>query len=138
MSSVLKLSLEELVRALAKGQLTSLEVLRAYRARAEVIHRACNAVAFWIPDAEARAKQADEHLQRTGEVLGPLHGVPFTVKDHVMVAQTPITMGMKTLQKTGKKSGRDEHLVTVFRSLGQLAHMFCGWRAGFAGDWVPI
>ena len=24
--------------------------------------------------------QADEYLERTGEVLGPLHGIPFTVK----------------------------------------------------------
>lgn len=118
--SILKLSLEELVTALAKGHLTSSEVLKAYRARAELIHHACNAVACWIPEAEQGAREADEHLQRTGQVLGPLHGVPFTVKDHVMVKQTPITMGMKKLQNSGKTSRRDEHLVTVFRSLGAI------------------
>ena len=118
--SILKLSLEELTLALAKGHLTATEVLKAYRSRAELVHHACNAVAFWISDAEDRARSADDHLRRTGKVLGPLHGVPFTVKDHVMVAQTPITMGMKTLQKTGKKSRNDEHLVTVFRSLGAI------------------
>lgn len=118
--SILKLSLEELVTALAKGHLTSSEVLKAYRARAELIHHACNAVACWIPDAEQGAREADEHLQRTGQVLGPLHGVPFTVKDHVMVKQTPITMGMKKFQNSGKTSRRDEHLVTVFRSLGAI------------------
>jgi Asp-tRNA(Asn)/Glu-tRNA(Gln) amidotransferase A subunit family amidase len=55
--SILKLSLEELVTALAKGHLTSSEVLKAYRARAELIHHACNAVACWIPEAEQRARE---------------------------------------------------------------------------------
>ncbi|CAK9100681.1 unnamed protein product [Durusdinium trenchii] len=120
MSSILELSVEELAAALAKGQISALEVLKTYQARAELIHHACNAVAFWIPDAEARAREADEHLQRTGKVLGPLHGVPFTVKDHVMVQGTPITMGMQSLKKTGKKSGRDEYLVKAFRALGAI------------------
>ncbi|CAJ1460768.1 unnamed protein product [Effrenium voratum] len=120
MACILDLSLEDLAFALAKGRLTAVEVLHAYKARAEVIDHACNAVAFWIPDAEKRAMEADAHLRQTGEVLGPLHGVPFTVKDHIMVAGTPITMGLQTLKRSGKRSRRDEYLVTAFRSLGAI------------------
>ena len=55
---VLELSLRELIEALAKRELTAVQVLKAYRARAELIQEACNAVACWIPDAEEHARQA--------------------------------------------------------------------------------
>ncbi|CAE7268156.1 FAAH [Symbiodinium natans] len=118
MASILALDIEELAAAIRERRFSALEVLRTYRARAEEIHHACNAVAYWLPDAEREARQADEHLQRTGEVLGPLHGVPFTVKDHIAVAGTPLTVGTLTLKRRGLRSEQDDNLVATLRALG--------------------
>ena len=37
--------------------------------------------AVMIADALKQAKSHDEHQERTGATLGPLHGIPFTLKD---------------------------------------------------------
>mmetsp|Transcript_68323 Transcript_68323/g.160163 ORF Transcript_68323/g.160163 Transcript_68323/m.160163 type:complete len:555 (+) Transcript_68323:84-1748(+) len=118
--AILGLDIEELAAAIREQRFSAQQVLRTYRARAEEIHHACNAVAFWLPDAEQEACKADEYLQRTGEVLGPLHGIPFTVKDHIAVADTPLTLGTKTLQRHGLKSKSDHNLVAVLRALGAI------------------
>ena len=62
---VLELSLTELIDALGRRKVTALEVLRAYRARAELIQEACNAVACWIPEAEAHAREAAPERKRS-------------------------------------------------------------------------
>ncbi|CAE7674946.1 faah-1 [Symbiodinium pilosum] len=120
MESILALDIEELAAAIRDRRFSAQSVLHAYRARAEAVHQACNAVAFWLPTAEQEARKADEHLQRTGAVLGPLHGIPFTVKDHVAVAGTPITLGMRTLQRHGLTTKNDDNLVVVLRALGAI------------------
>jgi amidase len=34
-------------------------------------------------DAIARAKELDAHFAKTGKIIGPLHGVPISVKEHI-------------------------------------------------------
>ena len=58
-----------------------LELLDHYLARAERYNPALNAVVAWqVDQARERARAADAALAR-GEVWGPLHGVPMTVKE---------------------------------------------------------
>jgi amidase len=38
-------------------------------------------------DAMRRAKELDEELERTGEVRGPLHGVPVSLKEWVTLLE---------------------------------------------------
>lgn len=71
-----------LLRKLASRQLSSLEVTKAFAKRAALLHQlttCCTEIFF--EDAFARAAQLDEHLQRTGETVGPLHGLPVSIKD---------------------------------------------------------
>ncbi len=53
---------------------------------------ALNAVVAFAPDALDRARAADERLAR-GELDGPLHGVPFTIKDSNDTAGLVTTAG---------------------------------------------
>ncbi|MDT7664433.1 MAG: amidase, partial [Pseudonocardiales bacterium] len=55
-----------------------------------------NAVVTLDPGAERAARLADRAVS-AGEQLGPLHGVPFTVKDTIDVADLRATAGSKTL-----------------------------------------
>src|ERR1700693_5334019 len=70
-----------------------LELLDFYLARAERYNPALNAIVAWqIDQARERAAAADAALSR-GEVWGPLHGVPMTVKESFDVAGLASTWG---------------------------------------------
>jgi Asp-tRNA(Asn)/Glu-tRNA(Gln) amidotransferase A subunit family amidase len=70
-----------------------LELLDHFLARAERYNPALNAIVAWqIDGARDRARAADAPLAR-GEVRGPLHGVPMTVKESFNVTGLPTTWG---------------------------------------------
>src|SRR5436305_11298474 len=70
-----------------------LELLDHYLARAERYNPALNAIVAWQTErAREGASAADAALAR-GEVWGPLHGVPVTVKESFNVAGLPTTWG---------------------------------------------
>ena len=70
-----------------------LELLDHYVARAERHNPTLNAIVAWQVDrARERARAADAALAR-GEIWGPLHGVPVTVKESFNVAGLPSTWG---------------------------------------------
>jgi len=63
------------------GELSSLEITSAYLSRIDTHNRALNAVVTINDDgAIEAANQADKALKQ-GKMLGPLHGVPVTIKD---------------------------------------------------------
>src|SRR4051794_3743868 len=69
------------------------ELLDFFVARAERYNPALNAIVAWQADgARERAGAADAALAR-GEVWGPLHGVPMTVKESFNVAGLSSTWG---------------------------------------------
>jgi amidase len=69
------------------------ELLEHYLGRAERRNAALNAIVAWqLEKARSRASAADAALAR-GEVWGPLHGVPVTVKESFDVAGLPSTWG---------------------------------------------
>jgi amidase len=69
-----------LARALRARELSAVELVEALLARIETVDPQINAVVQIAPDARAQARQADADLAQ-GIVRGPLHGLPFTVKD---------------------------------------------------------
>ncbi len=71
----------DLVRLLAAGEVSSVELLDHFLARVERVDHAINAVvALDVERARARAAAADA-ARAQGESWGPLHGLPMTVKD---------------------------------------------------------
>jgi aspartyl-tRNA(Asn)/glutamyl-tRNA(Gln) amidotransferase subunit A len=79
-------SATELARMIRAKQISAVEVMRATLARAQTVQAACNCFITLCPErALADAAAADQALAR-GADLGPLHGVPFHVKDLVNTA----------------------------------------------------
>jgi amidase len=70
----------ELAARIRDGELSALEVVDAHLSQIYAYNEALNAVVQVNPDARARAIAADQALAR-GELWGPLHGVPVTIKD---------------------------------------------------------
>ena len=83
-----------LARLLRTRQVGCRELLHHLLGRIEAYNPAVNAVVVMdVPRAERRADEADRALAR-GEVWGPLHGVPMTVKEAFDVAGLPTTWGV--------------------------------------------
>lgn len=73
----------ELAAKIAKGQVTAVDALTAYAKRATVAHQLTNcAMELFIDEGMKRAKELDEIYSKTGKVVGPLHGLPVSLKEH--------------------------------------------------------
>ena len=81
-----------LTGALARGEVSAVEVVTQQLRRLRSVHDATNCVAAWNDDAPAAAARLDRDRARHGPV-GRMHGVPFTVKDWIDVAGLPCTGG---------------------------------------------
>jgi amidase len=97
MSEIWQLSATELAQRIAQRKLSSAEVVDAHLARIEAVNPALNAVVRVLAnEARAEAALADKKLA-AGETVGPLHGVPFTVKENIDMAGLPTTWGVPAL-----------------------------------------
>ena len=88
----------ELARRIADGAVSSRDVVRVHIDHLQSVEGQLNAMVVNRPEQAMAAAAADE-LQAEGAVLGPLHGVPVTVKDCFDVAGMPTTLGTPTLAK---------------------------------------
>jgi amidase len=84
---------KKLAAHLRNRKIGCLELLDHYLDRVERYNPALNAIiATDIPGARKRAKAADRALAK-GDVWGPLHGVPMTIKESYDVVRLPTTWG---------------------------------------------
>ncbi len=87
----------ELVNRIASGATSAKEEVAAALARLAAVEPALNAfVTVCADDAIREAERADVRRGR-GETLGPLHGLPLSVKDLVAVGGLPFTFGSRTM-----------------------------------------
>ena len=85
LNPLLSLSATALARLIHERRVSSVEVARAHLDRVEAVNGRLHPLVQIAPDVLSRARAADEAVAR-GDPLGPLHGVPITVKDWIEVA----------------------------------------------------
>jgi len=108
----------ELARLIAAREVSSRDVVNAYVQRVEQINSRLNAMCWPLLDqARAAAARADENQAR-GRPLGPLHGVPVTVKECFHLAGAPSTMGLTALRE--KLEAADAPLVARWKQAGAI------------------
>ena len=91
-------SASELARRIARREVSSREALEHFVERADHLDRALNAIVTRdLERARRLAAEADDAVAR-GEPVGPLHGVPMTVKDSFMTAGVRTTSGALELR----------------------------------------
>jgi amidase len=87
-------SAKQLASLIRRKKVGCLELLTLYLERIERHNDRINAVIFTdIKAARKRARAADRALAK-GEIWGPLHGVPMTVKESYDVVGMPTTWGV--------------------------------------------
>lgn len=67
-------------------------------------------------DALQRAKELDKHLQETGGLIGPLHGIPVTLKDQFNLKGYDTTLGY--VGRGFNPAEQDATLVRILKDLG--------------------
>jgi len=89
---------KQLATAIRKKKIGCVELLDLYLKRVETHNPALNAIiAMDVEGARKRAKAADRAV-KSGKKLGPLHGVPMTIKESFNVAGYATTWGIPALK----------------------------------------
>ncbi|MCC6177540.1 MAG: Asp-tRNA(Asn)/Glu-tRNA(Gln) amidotransferase subunit GatA [Chloroflexi bacterium] len=92
------LTIRELAKAIASREVSPVEVTRATLERIDALDGLLNAFITVMADrALADARQAEQAILE-GRYLGPLHGVPVSLKDLYQTAGVPTTGGSKILK----------------------------------------
>src|SRR5262249_56093727 len=73
-------SARHLSAAIRRGDVSSRELLDLYLSRIERLNPSLNAVVTLDVEGARRAAEAADAALARGQVLGPLHGVPLTIK----------------------------------------------------------
>lgn len=106
-----------ILRKLAAGVWTAEEVLKAFTIRAVVAHHLTNPLAdVFFEQGLARARQLDNHLAQTGKVVGPLHGLPISLKDCMNLERHATTLGFVALVEN--KPASSDKLVSRLHDAG--------------------
>lgn len=115
---VTETTITELAAAMARGAVTSAELVDAYLARIEAYDQQgprLNAILQVNPRAREEAAALDTE-RREGGIRGPLHGVPIILKDNYDTADMPTTAGSVAL--AGYHPARDGFQVRKLRQAG--------------------
>ncbi len=92
-----KSSATEIAAAVRARRMSCREVVEAHLDRIETVNKSVNAVTVVLADdALARADAQDDALAR-GDAIGPLHGVPMTVKENIDLRGSATTNGARAL-----------------------------------------
>jgi amidase len=97
MGELWQLGALEIAAAVRNREATSREVLDAFVDRVDTVNGDLNAVVALLGDEAVKAAEAADRAVADGEPLGPLHGVPVTVKENIDVAGWPTTQGVPAL-----------------------------------------
>ena len=87
----------ELAAMIRDREASSREVVQAHLDRIEAVNPHLNAIVRLLPDQALAAADAADRAVADGAGLGPLHGVPFTVKENIDLAGTPTTQAVPAL-----------------------------------------
>lgn len=108
----------ELLRLQKEGEASSEAIVRAHLDRIEAVNPSVNALVHVFADkALAAAKIADD-MRAKGKSLGPLHGVPVTIKESIMTRGVDVTLGVKS--RRGDPAEDDATVVKLLARAGAI------------------
>lgn len=117
MDGLASMSATQLAETIRSGRASSVEVVSACLDRIREVNPRINAVVRFADDALDRAREADAALS-SGGIRGPLHGVPFTIKDSFDTAGLVTTVG--TVGWRDRVPTRDATVVARLKAAGAI------------------
>lgn len=119
--TALSQSLLSLQRAIRAKQYTAVQITKAFCHRAALLQQTSLCLTeIFFDSALTTAKRQDEHYASTGQLLGPLHGIPISIKDNQDIKDVDSTLGWVGLISKPAKS--DSPAVEVIRQAGGILY----------------
>src|SRR5689334_17017760 len=103
---------------LSRGAYSSREIVRAFSSRIERFDSQINAVVVRRFDEALKEADAADVVRASGGMVGPLHGVPITIKECFDFAGLPSTYGH--LDRANHKARADAVTVSRLRAAGAI------------------
>ncbi|KAJ5698603.1 hypothetical protein N7462_000608 [Penicillium macrosclerotiorum] len=114
--------IRELISLVVTQTVSSEQLTTAFCKRAAIAQQVTKCLTeIFFDKALARARELDEHLRRTGNTVGPLHGVPVSIKDRFDVEGLDTTVGWVGLANKPAKSSSS--IVELLESMGAVLYV---------------
>lgn len=119
--SITNLLPEDLIASLGSGKLSAVEVTSAFLLRAAVSQGLTNCITELLPErALQRAKELDSYFLEHKRPVGPLHGLPISIKEHIGLQGLRCTTGYISHWDVIVKE--DAHILQVLYQAGAVFH----------------
>jgi len=118
MKEISSLSAYDLSIKLKSGEISSVDVCKAYLERIDKFEK--NVQAWQFLDKKLlleKAEEADEY-RKSGKPLGALHGMPIAIKDIIGTYDMPTECG--TVFRKKKSSSQDSEIVNLLKNAGAI------------------
>jgi amidase len=143
--SVVETSIPAMRDAMAKGRVTSREIVAQYLMRIALYEHTLHAAIAVNPRALQEAEQLDRE-RAAGRIRGPLHGIPIALKDNIHTTDMPTTGGAlafarytppyeATLTKNLKDAGA---IIIAKTGLTELANWVAGNPNAMPGNYNAV
>ena len=116
-NDIVELDARRIAGLIAKRELSPVEVMQAHLERITAVNPRVNAIVTMADGALDAAKKAEAAV-KSGARLGPLHGVPFTVKDSIDTAGVPTQRGSPIFR--GRVPDTDATVVARLKAAGAI------------------
>jgi amidase len=124
-------SADQIAQNVASGSRTAEDVTRAFCHRAALAHELVHCLHEIFFDAAIQdAKKLDAYFREHGKTIGPLHGVPISLKDQFHVKGVETSMGyvgwigtFEGKTDTGKEKVYESQMVKILRAAGAILYV---------------
>jgi amidase len=142
---VVEATIPEMQAAMAKGRLTSRELVSQYLVRLGLYEDQLNAALYINPRALEEAEALDRERAQ-GKIRGPLHGIPVALKDNIHTTNMPTSGGALAFagytppyEATLTKNLRDAGAIIIAKAgLTELANWVAGNPTAMPGNYNAV
>src|SRR6201991_3726390 len=117
MTNLIHKSLTELASLIRRKEVSPVQVMESFLEQIEAINPKLNAIITLAPDLLEQAKVAEQEIKEN-KLVGPLHGVPVTVKDTIETGGLRTTSGSKIRKDFVPE--RDAPAVALLKAAGAI------------------
>jgi amidase len=119
---IIQSNAEDILKKIAGRTWTSLEVAKAFCKASAYAQELTNCVTEVLyAEAIQRATFLDNYLEKNGKTIGPLHGLPISLKDCFITAPHPSSIGMAAY--ANEPHDKDTLIVTILQDLGAVFYI---------------